>query len=155
MNGNHLQNIKARVNLAREIDKISLKNRRIFNEINWKNKLAEEAEIIIDEDEDQSEDEKDEKSKGIDQDKRVLKLKKLELSRLLAVPVFNVSEYKLKNSHYDGEVLKSSDESQKVIENEESALSKMKSAIKDFNSNKKNIRSGKIINKQKYWRLEK
>lgn len=142
--------MKARVNLAREIDKISLKSRRVFNEINWKNKLAEEAELIIEEDEDQSEDDQAEQVKGIDQDKRLLKIKKAQLTQMLAIPIFNITDYKLKNQQYDGQLA-----SLQPPTEEKSAISKMKTAIHDFNADKKNVRNGKIMQKERYKKLEK
>lgn len=44
-----LKAVKARVVLAREIDKLELTLRRYLSEVGWKNKMAEEADMIVNE----------------------------------------------------------------------------------------------------------
>ncbi|XP_058117018.1 ATP-dependent RNA helicase ddx24 [Anopheles ziemanni] len=79
-----MRQIKLRVNLAREIERMDLQQRRTGAERSWQDKLEQEFQNDSDVDSEQEELRKIEQSKW----KRGFKAKRLELSKMLAAPLF-------------------------------------------------------------------
>lgn len=87
----HLQVVKERVDLARDVDKLELKNKRTSSEIGWMKKTAEEMDMIIDGfEEGGSELSDDEDAFQIERNKNVSQLnsKRIQLATLLQKPLF-------------------------------------------------------------------
>lgn len=131
----HLKAVKARVDLAREVDVLELKMRRSKSEIGWIKKSAQEMDIIVDDMSDFSESELYDSDDGGERyrGKHELKQKRDNLKRLLAKPLFPKGfSYKfptslgeLKIPHMD------------IEENKEDAVAVMKTAIADNKQSKK------------------
>lgn len=131
----HLKAVKARVDLAREVDVLELKMRRSKSEIGWIKKTAHEMDILVDDMSDFSEADLYDSDDGGDRyrSKHELKQKRDNLSRLLAKPLFPkgfsykypTSTGKLDIPHMD------------IDENKEDAVHVMKTAIADFKQAKK------------------
>ncbi|XP_055372433.1 ATP-dependent RNA helicase DDX24 [Condylostylus longicornis] len=83
----HMKGVRERVNLAREVDKLELKNKIISSEEGWLKKTAEEMDIIIDSDVEESDSDNEiamQKSK----EKQLLANKRRALISLLSKPLF-------------------------------------------------------------------
>lgn len=87
----HLSVVKERVDLARDVDKLELKNKRASSEIGWLKKSAEEMDMIIDGfDEGGSELSDDEDAFQIERNRNTKQLnaKRIQLASLLHKPLF-------------------------------------------------------------------
>lgn len=86
----HLSVVKDRVDLAREVDKLELKNKRTSSEIGWLKKSAEEMDMIIDGFEDGSELSDDEDAFQIERNRNTqqLNVKRIQLASSLQKPLF-------------------------------------------------------------------
>nr|XP_029713609.1 ATP-dependent RNA helicase DDX24 [Aedes albopictus] len=78
-----MKQIKERVNLARDIEKMDLRQRRTNDSRSWEDKVAKEFQTDSDLDSEQEEERKLAKSR----EKRQMKARRFELSRLLATPI--------------------------------------------------------------------
>lgn len=86
----HLKAVKDRVLLAREVDILDLKTRRIQSDIGWKEKAAEEMDIIIDDKTDSESDLEDANDEKIEAHKNIklLKTKRMRLAKMIAQELF-------------------------------------------------------------------
>lgn len=137
----HLKAVKARVELAREVDVLDLKTRRTQSEIGWLKKSAKEMDIIVDDMSDFSENEMYDSDDGGDRFKvkRELKQKRDNLNKLLGKPLFTKGfSYK-----YPLSAGKLNIPSMDIEDNKQNAVNVMKEAIEDYKEakkrNKKNI----------------
>lgn len=78
-----MKQIKERVNLARDIEKTDLRQRRTNDSRSWEDKVAKEFQSDSDLDSEQEEERKLAKSR----EKRQMKARRFELSRMLATPI--------------------------------------------------------------------
>lgn len=91
MSDRHLSVVKERVDLARDVDKLELKNKKSSSEIGWMKKTAEEMDMIIDGfGEDGSEISDDEDAFQIERNRNLNQLnrKRIELATILQKPLF-------------------------------------------------------------------
>ncbi|KAG4074022.1 hypothetical protein HA402_014227 [Bradysia odoriphaga] len=138
----HLKAVRARVELAREVDVLDLKTRRTQSEIGWLKKSAKEMDIIVDDMSDFSENELYDSDDGGDRFKvkRELKQKRDNLNKLLAKPLFTKGfsyKYPLSSGQLN---IPSMD----IEDNKQNAVNVMKEAIEDYKAakkrhNKKNV----------------
>ncbi|XP_037043946.1 ATP-dependent RNA helicase DDX24 [Bradysia coprophila] len=138
----HLKAVRARVELAREVDVLDLKTRRTQSEIGWLKKSAKEMDIIVDDMSDFSENELYDSDDGGDRFKvkRELKQKRDNLNKLLAKPLFTKGfsyKYPLSTGQLN---IPSMD----IEDDKQNAVNVMKEAIEDYKAakkrhNKKNV----------------
>lgn len=131
----HLKAVKARVELAREVDVLDLKTRRTQSEIGWLKKSAKEMDIIVDDMSDFSENELYDSDDGGDRFKvkRELKQKRDNLNKLLGKPLFTKGfsyKYPLSSGQLN---IPSID----IEDSKHDAVNVMKEAIADYKQAKK------------------
>ncbi|CAD7012801.1 unnamed protein product [Ceratitis capitata] len=135
----YLRPVKERVNLAREVDKLELKQRRTQSEIGWMKKHAEEMDMIIDGFNDESGSEQDEDAFVIERrrDRVHLENVRAQLRSLLTKPMFPKG-FSFRYPTSTGQ-LQMLDINNPVGEADNgSAVNVMKAAIEDLKQAKKN-----------------
>ncbi|XP_059609123.1 ATP-dependent RNA helicase DDX24 [Phlebotomus argentipes] len=80
--------VKDRVILARQVDEMDLRERRTQKEVGWREKAAREIDMILSESDSEAEDHRVERKQRHEQEKKALKEKHQQLSKLLAKPLF-------------------------------------------------------------------
>uniref|UniRef100_A0A1B0GME8 ATP-dependent RNA helicase n=1 Tax=Phlebotomus papatasi TaxID=29031 RepID=A0A1B0GME8_PHLPP len=80
--------VKERVILAREVDGMDLRERRSAKEIGWQEKAARESELLVSDSDSEADDNQTDWKKAHARDKKVLKEKHSQLTKLLAQPLF-------------------------------------------------------------------
>ncbi|XP_050090271.1 ATP-dependent RNA helicase ddx24 [Anopheles aquasalis] len=120
-----MRQIKQRVQLARDIERLEMQQRRSGEERSWEDKLAKE---FRDESDVDSEQEEMRKLEQVRQ-KRQFKAKRLELSRLLAVPlVLDRAEMRYPSSNIGVQL---------TAESDQSAISLIQRAVQERHNEKK------------------
>lgn len=142
MSEQHLKAVKARVELARDVDVLDLKTRRTQSEIGWLKKSAKEMDIIIDDMSDISENDMYDSDDGGERYKikRQLKQKRDHLNKLLNKPLFTQGfsyKYPLSSGKLSIPLMD-------IENNKQNAVNVMKEAIEDYKvakkrKNKKNV----------------
>ncbi|GAB0091099.1 RNA helicase [Sergentomyia squamirostris] len=84
----HLNAVKERVNLAREVDELDLRERRTQKEVGWREKTAEELEVILSDSGSEADEDRQMFRRNHAQEKKVLKEKHGQLKKLLNQPLF-------------------------------------------------------------------
>lgn len=128
-----LKAVKARVDLAREVDVLDLKSRRSAAEVGWLKKSAAEMDIIVDDMSDFSEDDLYDSDDGGERyrGRHELRQKRENLRKLLAQPLFPKGfSYKYPSREGEPQQLESMSRS--------NAVDVMKSAIEVYREDKKN-----------------
>uniref|UniRef100_A0A1B0CEF3 RNA helicase n=2 Tax=Lutzomyia longipalpis TaxID=7200 RepID=A0A1B0CEF3_LUTLO len=82
----YLAAVKERVNLAREVDEMDLRERRTQKETGWREKAARELEVLITDSESDDEGKQTKQRHAIE--KKYLKEKRNQLNKLLSTPLF-------------------------------------------------------------------
>lgn len=130
----HLKAVKARVDLAREVDVLDLKSRRSAAEIGWLKKSAEEMDIMVDDMSDFSETEMYDSDDGGERyrGRRELRQKRDNLKKLLGQPLFPKG-YSYKYPTREGKLT----EPTMMDPNKANAVEVMKTAIEEYRADKK------------------
>lgn len=131
----HLKAVKARVDLAREVDVLDLKSRRSSAEIGWLKKSAQEMDILVDDMSDFSETELYDSDDGGERyrSKHELRQKRDNLTKLLEQPLFPKGfSYKYPTSTGQLSVPLMDCDANKA-----NAVDVMKTAIEDYRIDKK------------------
>lgn len=130
----HLKAVKARVDLAREVDVLDLKSRRNAAEVGWLKKSAEEMDIIVDDMSDFSESELYDSDDGGERHRgrRELRQKRDNLTKLLGQPLFPKG-YSYKYPTREGQP----SEPSLVDGGNSNAVDVMKTAIEEYKLDKK------------------
>uniref|UniRef100_A0A0A1WHP7 ATP-dependent RNA helicase n=1 Tax=Zeugodacus cucurbitae TaxID=28588 RepID=A0A0A1WHP7_ZEUCU len=135
----YLRAVKERVNLAREVDKLELKQRRTQSEIGWMKKHAEEMDMIIDGFNDESGSDQDEDAFVIERRRDRVHLENIraQLRSLLSKPMFP-SGFSFKYPTSTGQLQMPDIGTTDTATDKGSAVNVMKAAIEDLKEAKKN-----------------
>ncbi|XP_076066593.1 ATP-dependent RNA helicase DDX24 [Oratosquilla oratoria] len=148
-----LRQVKERVNLARGVEKLEYSQRKSSVEDNWLKKAAQEAELLLDED-DLDEDEKRAVTQNAAQMKREIQKKRAQLNQMLSHPLVS-SDFSGKYPTQTGILI---DPHREMQAESNKALTVMKKETEEYTSLAKKVKIkplGKKVNKKKYKGFEK